>query len=139
MYVFSFPFITFSLLQRVYRFANFNVLLYILLNLRRTGAMCNLCCALLYILVKKRTYDESTGNSNKNSKDYNLYTLKTNAQDKHDFDLLFFYKVRGKPSRAQKICVLLLMQIFPPPVVLLLFLFFFEVRWFIVLSLQLVV
>lgn len=121
MYVFSFPFITFSLLQRVYRLANFNVLLYILLNLRRTGAMCNLCCALLYILVKKRTYDESTGNSNKNSKDYNLYTLKTNMTL-----TCFFYKVRGKLSRAQKICVLLLMQIFPPPVVLLLFLFFFR-------------
>lgn len=73
--------------------AQCNVLLYILLNLRRTGAMCNLCCALLYILVKKRTYDESTGNSNKNSKDYNLYTLKTNAQDKHDFDLFFFIRL----------------------------------------------
>lgn len=52
----------------------------------RTGAMCNLCCALLYILLKNHRIMKK--NSNKNSKDYNLYTLKKkNAQDKLDFDL----------------------------------------------------
>lgn len=138
MYVFSFPFITFSLLQRVYRFANSNVLLYILLNLRRTGAMCNLCCALLYILVKKEHMTNSREIQTKTVK----ITICTLSKQTHKTNMTltcFFYKVRGKLSRAQKICVLLLMRIFPPPVTLLLFLFLFEVRWFIVLSLQLVV
>lgn len=55
--------------------------------------------------------------SNKNSKDYNLYTLKNKRKrTRQIWHWLAFCKVRGKLSRAQKICVLLIMQIFPPPV-----------------------
>lgn len=101
---------------------NYYFFSYNLLYSSRTGAMCNLCCALLYIFYSKNHQK----NSNKNSKDYILYTLKNKRKrTRQIWHWLAFCKVRGKLSRAKKICVLLIMQIFPPPVMFCYCFFFF--------------